>query len=249
MVKPRYLIAALLLLALTVAPLTGWPGKSAAAYAQTTGTQRETTFRTRAVWPFSLFTVVSSNENERKDKEERQGREDNQSSDDNEDDNCCAPPPPPPPPAPSSSGGSSGPPPAAASNQASGCLRNGGTVSLSLPDGSVTAKVFQDNVNVRLERVDSGSIPPPSDGYIGSLVFRVSASPCGGSDYGSLPNEANLGVNYNQGAVSGRDEDDLRLMYWDGQRWSATPKQTADPGANYVSATISALGVYALSGD
>src|SRR5829696_144789 len=136
MVKPRYLIAALMLLALTVAPLTGWPGKSAAVYAQSPHDQRESTFRTRAVWPFSLFTVTSSNENERKDKEDRQGREDNQSSDDNEDNNCCAPPPPPPPP---SNSGSSGPPPPS-SNQASGCLSNGGSVSLSLPDGSVTAK-------------------------------------------------------------------------------------------------------------
>jgi hypothetical protein len=242
-VQPRYFLAAALLALLTLAPLTGWPSHAVSAYAQSAGEQGQSPTRVRARWwPLSLFTVTSSNENEQKDREERQGREDNQSHD-NDDDDCCAPPPPPPPPA-----RNDAPPPQPASqNQASSCLSSGGSVTLQLSDGSVTAKVFQDNLNVTLERVDPGSVSAPPGGPLGSLVFRVSASPCGGSGLGSLPGEGNLGVSYSNSVVSGKDEGKLKLMYWDGQRWSEAPKQATDPGANYVSATISALGVYALT--
>jgi hypothetical protein len=247
MVQPRYVIAAVLLLVLTLAPMAGWPASMVAAHAQSTGDSAEPKARSQTFWPLRVLGISASNENERQDREERQGREDNQSHDDNEDD-CCAPPPPPPPPPPPGGGGPPPPPPPAEA-QGPVCLGNGNSVSMGLPDGSVTVKVFQDNLHVELTPVDPGSIPAPRDGYIGSLVFRVSASPCGGPALGAFPGEANLGVAYNGGAVSGRDEDDLRLLYWDGQRWSEAPKQAADPGANYVSATISALGVYALSGD
>ena len=78
-------------------------------------------------------------------------------------------------------------------------------------------------------------------------MFRVSASSCGGGGMGSLPGEGNLGVNYRGGVASGKDEGRFKLMYWDGQRWSEAPKQATDPGNNYTSATIQALGVYALT--
>lgn len=241
--QPRYVMAAVLLLLMTLAPLTGWPGREVSAYAQASGEQGPASPRIRARWwPLSLFTVTSSNENERKDREERQGREDNQSHD-NDDDDCCAPPPPPPPPPQQQAP----PPPPPAQNQASACLSSGGSVSLDLSDGVVTAKVFQDNLNVNLERVDPGSVQAPPGGILGSLVFRVSASPCGGSGLGSLPGEGNLGVGYRRGVAAGKNESQLKLMYWDGQRWSEAPKQAADSGNNYVSATISALGVYALT--
>jgi hypothetical protein len=239
-VQPRYVMAAVLLILLTLAPLTGWPNRELSAYAQPSGERGPSSPRVRAHWwPLSLFIVTASNENEQKDREERQGREDNQSHDDNDDD-CCAPPPPPPP-------QQQAPPPPPPQTQASACLSSGGSVSLDLSDGVVTARVFQDNLSVSLERVDPGSVPGPPGGILGSLVFRVSASPCGGSWLGSLPGEGNLGVGYRDGVAAGKDEGRLRLMYWDGQRWSEAPKQATDPGANYVSSTISALGVYALT--
>jgi hypothetical protein len=241
-VQPRYVMAAVLLLLLTLAPLTGWPGRDLSAYAQASDPQGPSSPRIRARWwPLSLFTVTSSNENEQKEHEERRGREDNQSHDDNDDD-CCAPPPPPPPPPQQQA-----PPPPPPQNQASACLSSGGSVSLDLSDGVVTARVFQDNLNVSLERVDPGSVQSPPGGVLGSLIFRVSAASCGGGGMGSLPGEGNLGVGYRRGVAAGKDESKLKLMYWDGQRWSDAPKQATDPGGNYVSATISALGVYALT--
>ena len=235
--QPRYLLAAVLLLLLTLAPLTGWPGHAMSAYAQASGEQGPSVPRVRAHWwPLSLFTVSASNENERKEQEERRGREDNQSHDDNDDD-CCAPPPAPPPPPRQQA-------PLPPQNQASACLGSGGSVSLGLSDGTVTMKVFQDNLNVELSRND---LPPGPGGLLGNLIFRVSASSCGGGGMGSLPGEGNLGVSYIRGVAAGKNESQLKLMYWDGQRWSEAPKQATDPGNNYVSATISALGVYALT--
>jgi hypothetical protein len=232
---------------LTLAPLTGLPGLGKSAYAQTT---HESSTRTRSWWS-SFYTVVASNENEQKDREDRRehgnnandnnGNDNDDDGDSNDNSDCCAPPPPPP------ARNDSPPPPPAAQNQASSCLSSGGSVTLQLSDGSVTAKVFQDNLDVTLERVDPGSVSAPPGGPLGSLVFRVSASPCGGSGLGSLPSEGNLGVGYRKGVAAGKDESKLKLMFWDGQRWSEAPKQVADPGANYVSATISALGVYALT--
>lgn len=236
--QPRYVMAAVLLLLLTLAPLTGWPGRELSAYAQSSEEQGPSSPRIRAHWwPLSLFTVAASNENEQKDREERQGREDNQSHDDNDDD-CCAPPPPPPPPPQQQT------PPPPPPNQASACLSSGGSVSLGLSDGTVTTKVFQDNLNVEVSKND---LPPGPGGLLGDLIFRVSASSCGGGGLGSLPGEGNLGVSYSSGVAAGKDEGRLRLVYWDGQRWSDAPKQATDPGANYVSATITALGVYALT--
>ena len=243
--QPRYFLVAALLALLTLAPLTGLPGLSGSAYAQTT---HESSARARSWWS-GLYTVVASNENEQKDREDRRdhgnnandnnGNDNDDDGDSNDNNDCCMPPPPPPP------ARDPGPPPA--QNQAASCLSSGGSVSLDLSDGVVTARVYQSNLNVVLDRVDPGSVQSPPGGILGSLVFRVSASPCGGSGLGSLPGEGNLGVGYRKGVAAGKDESKLKLMFWDGQRWSEAPKQVADPGANYVSATISALGVYALT--
>jgi len=119
-------------------------------------------------------------------------------------------------------------------------------VSLTLPDGTVTMKVFQDNLNVDLSRVDPGSVPPPPGGIVASLVFRLGASPCGGSGLAALPGEGNLGVAYRNRAGESGDKSKFTLMFWDGQSWVAAPKQARDPGSNYVSATITALGIYAV---
>jgi hypothetical protein len=119
-------------------------------------------------------------------------------------------------------------------------------VSLTLNDGTVSTKVFQDNLNVVLDRVDAGSVPGPSGALVGDLIFRVSGSQCSGSGLGSLPGEANLGIAYRNRVAEAGNESTFTIMFWDGQKWAATPKQALDAGSNYVSATIQALGVYAV---
>lgn len=117
-------------------------------------------------------------------------------------------------------------------------------MSLRLSDGTVAVKVFQDNLHVEISRND---LPAGPGGLLGDLIFRVSAAPCGGGGLGALPGEGNLGVGYRDRVVSGRDERTFRLLYWDGQGWTEAPKQATDPGNKYVSATITAPGVYALT--
>jgi hypothetical protein len=191
--------------------------------------------RTQATDPLGLDAVAASNENERQDREERRGRNQND-QDDNDDGEDWTPPParvppyqPPPPPP----------------DQVAKCLGNGGSVTLDLPDGTATFKAYQDNLHVDLAKVDPGSVPSPGN-LIGQIVFRLTVSPCGGQSFGTLPGEANLGVSYSDDAASGRDEGKLALMLFDGQRWTPAPKQATDPPHNYVSATISAAGIYAL---
>lgn len=227
MPEPRYLLAAALLAILTAIPLTGGPIGQVSAHAQSTADQ------SRSGNAVDLLTAALSNENERQDREDRRDRNQNDQSDN--DDDWQAPLLPPEPPT------QSAPPP----DQSATCLGSGGTVTVTLPGGGATVKVFQDNLFVELARVDPGSVPSPGN-LVGQLIFRVSAAPCGGQALNALPSEANLGVTYTGDAASDRDESKFALMRYDGQRWAPAPKQANDPPNRYVSATIGAPGVYAL---
>jgi hypothetical protein len=237
MPQPRYLMAATLLVLLTLAPMANWPVGHLAAHAQTVHERSHPNGETRSAGDFDLHTVASSNENEREDREERRERNQND-QDDNDDGDDWSPPPPP----------DRGPvyePPPQPPDKSAQCLGNGGTVTFSLPGGTATFKSYQDNLYAELSPVDPGSVPSPGN-LVGQLVFRLTASPCGGQAYNALPGEANLGVSYTDDAAAGRDESKLTLMFFDGQRWSASPKQANDPPHNYVSSTISTPGTYAL---
>lgn len=245
--QPRYLMVAALLLTLIVVPSYTMPNGLRWAYAEALHGQHANGSSAQASTPIDERAVAASNENEQKDKDNRRDHgnnaNDNNGNDNgdsnrngNDDEDCCAPPPPPP--------QRSAPPPPA--NQSSGCLSAGGTVSLTLNDGTVNLKVFQDNLNIVLDRVDAGSVPGPSGSIVSDLIFRVSGSPCGGSGFGSLPGEANLGIAYRNRVAEASNESSFKIMFWDGQKWAATPKQALDAGSNYISATIQALGVYAV---
>lgn len=240
----RYLMAAVLLTVLTAAPLVRWPLGQPAAYAEGMDVTGGASLVRRIVGPIFGRTVSASNENERKDREERRDRgnndnhggDNNNNSDDDDNEDWTPPPPPrqqaaPPPPPP---------------DQVGNCLSAGGSVTLDLSEGGVTAKVFQGGLYVQLNRVDPGSLPPPPGGLISPFIFRLSAAPCGGSELGALPGEGNLGVSYRNRVADGRDEGRFTLVFWDGSQWSPATKVATDPGNNFVSATVTQLGVYAL---
>ena len=219
----RIVVAAALIFIVSVAPLSGWPFGRASVVAQAS-----------TLWPFSSRTVSASNENEQRDQENRREQRENDNHDDNED---SAPPPPPrqvnvPPPPP--------PPP----DQVSRCLQNGDSITLAMANGGVTAKVFQNNLAIELAQVDPATVPAPPGGALGGLIFRLGISGCGG---GTQSTELNLGVSYAKGAAAGHDESKLALMFYDGHQWTTAPKSAADPGHNYVSASVTAPGVYALA--
>jgi hypothetical protein len=239
MIGRWFLVVALLILIVAFPPLVRGPLGLTSAYAEAVDARGGAEVKARPGGLLRLFTVVSSNENERKDQEERRGREDNQHSNNDDEDDSPPPPPrqvsapaPPPPP----------PPPA---NEAGGCLQAGDSATLALAGGSATINVFQNGVAVQLSRVEPGSLPQPG-GLLDQLIFRLSASPCGGQPYGSLPGEANLGVAYSDGVASGHDEGKFALMFYDGTSWTPAPKGATDPGHNFASASVTGLGVYAL---
>jgi len=81
---------------------------------------------------------------------------------------------------------------------------------------------------------------------VGSDLFRLSASPCGGSPYSVLPMEVNLAVSYTDALTVERDESRFALMFYDGTTWTVAPKLYRDADNNHVSASVTGLGVYAL---
>src|SRR4051812_9377698 len=87
MVQPRYLIVALLLLVLTVAPSYVMPNGLGWAYAETLhGPRAVATGSVQSASPVDERTVATSNENEQKDKENRKDHGNN-ANDNNENEN------------------------------------------------------------------------------------------------------------------------------------------------------------------
>src|SRR5215212_4306129 len=85
--QPRYLLAAALLTVLTLAPLGGWAGNATSAYAQPTSSGDRPAARVRSFGPFSLFTVVQSNENEQKEQDDKREHGNNANGNGNGNDN------------------------------------------------------------------------------------------------------------------------------------------------------------------
>ncbi|MGE3268861.1 MAG: hypothetical protein AB7P40_08955 [Chloroflexota bacterium] len=229
------LAVALFLVIVLFPPLMRWPLAHLPAHAETLRQPARSTALSHPGETVDGYVVALSNENERLEQEERRGREDNQ-HEDNENDDWTPPPPlrkpaPPPPPPP---------------DEVEACLQNGQVVTLTLPDGGVTLRVFQDNLYVQLARIDPGSVPPPPGSLAGQLAFRVTAAPCGGSPFDTLPGAANLGISYRNRLAESLNESRLTLMRYDGQQWTVAPGSVPDPDNNYVSASITETGVYAV---
>jgi hypothetical protein len=234
-----FLVVTLLLVIVFFPPLMRWPMTHLSAYAEAHPARGKSAAALLDRLPITIdgYAVATSNENERREREQQQGREDNQ-HEDNENDDWTPPPPPRVQAQPAS------PPPPAAQVQA--CLQNGQSVTLMLSDGSATVKVFQSGVSIELSKVDAGGVPPPPDGIVGDLVFRLAAGACGGTGLDVLPGAVNLGVGYRNRVGERVDKNKLTLMLLDGGAWTAAPGSQPDPQNNYVSASVTGLGVYAV---
>jgi hypothetical protein len=151
------------------------------AHARTTRERGRSADAARSASLLDLLTAASSNENERQDREDRRDRnQDDQ--DDNDDGDDWSPPPPPP-------GGQTYQPPPPPPDQGAGCLGSGGALTVALPGGSATVKVFQDNVYAELSRVDPSSIPSRAAWWASwSSTHRLAVRR---QPFGTLPNEAN----------------------------------------------------------
>jgi hypothetical protein len=126
------------------------------------------------------------------------------------------------------------------------CLQNGEILVAEYANAGVAVKSYQNNLFIRLTRLDPSNAPPPPGVVVSGFIFRMDGSSCGGQPYTVLPAEVNLGLSYSDQIAAGRDESRFELMFFNGQQWNTAPKLFADPSNNHVSASVTGLGVYAL---
>jgi hypothetical protein len=179
------------------------------------------------------------------DDDDDDGDDDGDGEDDDEEDDDDGPPPPRPPPA-----RVAGP-----AEIVSECYGPGqsGSISLSLPGGSVTVTVvpaapFPATTRLTLERVDPASAPATPGPRLDEILFNVVAQDgCDGGVIGQLPAGVNVGVAYSVGA----DKSRLRFaLFQEGEQngqWVDVPTVAdPNPGNPFISATINRSAGYAV---
>jgi hypothetical protein len=104
-------------------------------------------------------------------------------------------------------------------------------------------------VTITIRLVDPSTAPPPPGRRLGDLVFKLEARGAGGQILTVLPAEVNLSATYSDQDVAGLTERGVALYWLDPttNQWTPAPKPAADPSPNYVSASVTALGTYAVS--
>jgi len=129
-------------------------------------------------------------------------------------------------------------------SQDNGCAQAFTSKAFTSSSGRISVQVFSTmSTNVRFsfaDPIDAATVPATPGQKVDALLFRVSADNCGGGNLGSLPAEVNLGVRYSPVAAN------YKLAWLDpaDNTWKPLPKQAADPGANYISATIMNTGYF-----
>jgi len=141
--------------------------------------------------------------------------------------------------------------PAGSETQASG-TSTGGDSTIALSGDRVVVQVFPSmpaGLTITIRLVDPAPVPPPPGTRAGNLIFRIEAQDASGTPLTALPAEVNLAVRYADQDVAGLNEQRATLSWLDpaDTRWKPAPKLATDPSTNYVAASVTALGTYALS--
>jgi hypothetical protein len=151
-------------------------------------------------------------------------------------------------------GGSPPPPPKpVAAPPGPPCSTPGQEHAFTSNDGKIAVRVFAGmsrSIRITIDKkVDASGLPPAPGQQVDDLIFRIVAEDCNGGALQSLPAEANLGVHYADGDVGSLTEANFKLSQLDAgnNQWRTVQKQAADPTANFISATITDLGTYAVS--
>jgi hypothetical protein len=102
------------------------------------------------------------------------------------------------------------------------------------------------NVTVRL--ADPRDLPPTPGTPVGRFAFEVLARLPDGTELRTLPAEARLSARYTDEESTGLDRNRLELVHLNPatREWETAPKGAGDPRNNYVSATVTGLGTYAI---
>jgi hypothetical protein len=104
-------------------------------------------------------------------------------------------------------------------------------------------------IQVTIRPADPNSLPAVPGARAGDLVFYVEALDAGGARLTALPAEVNLAIRYADTTIAGLNEQNLALSRLDpaDNQWKAAPKLVREPDSNYVAASITQLGAYAVS--
>jgi hypothetical protein len=121
---------------------------------------------------------------------------------------------------------------------------------LSLND-RVTVRLFSTlpaDLTVTLRMVDPLSYAATPGIRAGDLIFQIEAKDATGAAVTTLPAEANVTIRYTDMDVLGLTEANITLGKLDPatNQWTAAPNVVTDPASNFVAASITELGVYAV---
>lgn len=119
-----------------------------------------------------------------------------------------------------------------------------GQLQLGLPAGIIAVTVVPEaplpsGVTITLAEVNPGLIPPTPGARLDDIIFSLTA------DTGAaLPGEVNLGITYVD--PLGLNVADLTIGLYDRTQWVEAPKQAQAPANNYLSASVTRTGTYAV---
>jgi hypothetical protein len=135
--------------------------------------------------------------------------------------------------------------------QASG-TSNGGDKTVATPGERVAIHMFSwmpAGVEVTIRPIDPNTVAAAPGTRAGDLVFAVEAKDASGTQLTALPAEVNLAVRYADDTVSGLNEGNLTLSRLDPatNQWQAAPKLVREPDSNYMAASVTQIGTYAVS--
>jgi hypothetical protein len=135
--------------------------------------------------------------------------------------------------------------------QASG-TSTGGDSTIALAGDRVVVQMFPwmpTGVAITIRLVDSATAPSPPGTRAGNLIFRIEAQDASGARLTTLPAEVHLGVRYADQDVAGLNKQNATLLWLDpaDTQWKPATKLAADPSTNYLAASVTALGTYAVS--
>lgn len=133
------------------------------------------------------------------------------------------------------------PPPCARPGQGNTFTSSDGRVAVTVPPTTPSAVRVNVNTSVNL------TTAPPLGGLIDSLYFELTAEGCDGGSLAEL-SPVNVGVSYSDADAGGQNKQRFTLVYLDvaDNQWKPVPSVPDPSEKNYVSATITKLGFYAL---
>jgi hypothetical protein len=127
----------------------------------------------------------------------------------------------------------------------------GGDSRIGLPADRVLVQVFPwmpQGVMLTIRLLDPSFASPPPCTVVGDLIFQLEARDGGGAPLTRLPAEVNLSARYTNQQAFDVNKQNVTMVWLDpaDNQWKAAPKLVTSPPTNYVAASVTGLGAYAV---